>query len=387
MLLGLLPLFILAHFTHHLMGALLTPLLPFIRNEFALDYTQVGGLVSAFTIAYGVSQLPGGWLADRLGARLLIVIGVSGVALFGLLVGLSVNYLMMLIFLVFMGLLGGGYHPAASPLISDLVDPNRRGRALGIHQIGGTASYFLAPLIAAGIAAALGWRGSFITVASITMIFGIILYVLLGRQLHAGEVKVKPITTTAVAAFPGQRRRLVAFLVMAIMTQALLFSLLQFIPLFTVDNFGVSEEVGAAMLALATSAGFWGGPLGGYISDRLGKVRLALGLCFIAGPFVFLLNLSSLGWSISAVLIIIGMAHYTMLPIAESFLISKTSERNRSTVLGVYYLCSRGGPGLIAPVMGYIIDHYGFYTNFALTGAVLLIVTLGCAAFLWSSRD
>jgi len=112
-----------------------------------------------------------------------------------------------------------------------------------------------------------------------------------------------------------------------------------------------------------------------------------LGLCFIAGPFVFLLNLSSLGWSISAVLIIIGMAHYTMLPIAESFLISQTSERNRSTVLGIYYLCSRGGPGLLAPVMGYIIDHYGFYTNFALIAAVLLVVTLGCAAFLWSSRE
>jgi len=383
----LLPLFILAHFTHHLMGALLTPLLPFIRNEFSLDYTQVGGLVSAFTIAYGISQLPGGWLADRLGARLLIVIGVSGVALFGLLVGLSTSYLMMLVFLVFMGLLGGGYHPAASPLISDVVDPNRRGRALGIHQIGGTASFFLAPLIAAGIAAALGWRGSFIAVASVTMIFGIMLYVLLGRQLYARKAKVKPTTTTAVAAFPGQRRRLVVFLVLAIINQAFLFSLLQFVPLFTVDNFGVSEEVGAAMLALATSAGFWGGPLGGYLSDRLGRVRLALGLCFIAGPFVFLLNLSSLGWSISAVLIIIGMAHYTMLPIAESFLISQTSERNRSTVLGIYYLCSRGGPGLLAPVMGYIIDHYGFYTNFALIAAVLLVVTLGCAAFLWSSRE
>ena len=37
---GLVPLFILAHFSYHLIGGLLQPLLPSIRDEFALGYTQ-----------------------------------------------------------------------------------------------------------------------------------------------------------------------------------------------------------------------------------------------------------------------------------------------------------------------------------------------------------
>lgn len=66
---GLVPLFVLAHFSHHVLTALTVPLLPFIRNDFALDYTQAGLVVSSFSLAYGIGQLPAGWLADRAGAR------------------------------------------------------------------------------------------------------------------------------------------------------------------------------------------------------------------------------------------------------------------------------------------------------------------------------
>ena len=90
----------LAHLAHHLVTALPVPLLPFIRDEFALDYTRAGLVISAFGIVYGASQLPAGWLADRIGARLLISAGIIGVAVTGLLVGLSQTYLMLIIFLV-----------------------------------------------------------------------------------------------------------------------------------------------------------------------------------------------------------------------------------------------------------------------------------------------
>lgn len=63
--------------------------MPFIRDEFSLDYTQAGWILSAFTLAYGLSHLPAGWLSDRLGPRLMIAIGISGVAFFAILTGLA----------------------------------------------------------------------------------------------------------------------------------------------------------------------------------------------------------------------------------------------------------------------------------------------------------
>ena len=98
----MLPFFVLAHGAHHLITALPAPLLPFIRNEFNLDYTQAALVITAFTLSYGFSQLPAGWLADRLGARVLIAVGICGVALMGLLVSFSNSYILMLIFLALM---------------------------------------------------------------------------------------------------------------------------------------------------------------------------------------------------------------------------------------------------------------------------------------------
>jgi len=385
---GLLPLFVLAHFGHHLLTALPIPLLPMIRSDFALDYTQSGLVISAFSLSYGIGQLPAGWLADRIGPRILITIGICGVALAGLLVGLSQTYIMMIVFLGLMGILGGGYHPASSPLISASVEPKNRGRALGFHMIGGSASFFLAPLIAAAIAITWGWRGSFIALAVPTAVFGIVFYVLLGRRLVTKKAEHR-ITSSHndVPPTPGRLRRLVSFIILSTFTQAVIFSTISFIPLFLVDHFGISKETAAALIALVFSAGLWAGPLGGYLSDRLGEVPVILAVCFITGPIIYLLNLMPYGWGIGALLVIIGMILYVRMPVSEAYIISHTSERHRSTILGIYYFSAMEGGGILTPVMGYLIDQFGFYPSFTIAGAALLAVTLVCSIWLWGSRD
>ncbi len=215
--LGLIPLFVLAHFGHHLLAALLAPLLPYIRSDFALNYTQAGWLVLACNFSYGAAQLPAGWLADRIGPRIMLAISTVGVALSGLLVGLSSTYIIMAIFLILLGITGGGYHPAAAPLLAASVEPKHLGRVLGIHQIGGSASYFLAPLIAAGIAAAFGWRGSFLAISIPVLIFGIVFYVILGRLGYTRKAKKRISSSqTETQPAPGHLRRLIAFLTMSI---------------------------------------------------------------------------------------------------------------------------------------------------------------------------
>jgi len=367
--------------------ALLTPLLPYIRNDFSLSYTQVGGLLLAYNLAYGVSQLPAGWMADRVGPRIMLTTGVAGVAVAGLLIGFSPTYVILALLLVLLGLAGGGYHPAAAPLVSASVKPENRGRALGLHQIGGTGSFFLAPLIAAGIAGALGWRGTFLAIAIPTIIFGIIFSVLLGRLGYTKKAKQgTPISHTETLPAPGRLHRLVAMVTLGIASMVLVYSTISFIPLYIVDYFGASEEAAAAMLSLVFFGGLWAGPLGGYLSDRLGRVPVILAVGFIAGPALYLLNLASFGVGLSVVLIIIGMAMHLGMPVVEAYIISHTSERRRSTVLGIYYLGSRGGPA-IAPAIGYLIDRYGFYTTFSVVGVALLAITIVCAIFLWGSRD
>jgi len=375
-----------AHCGHHLLTAIPTPLLPLIRSEFALNYTQSGLVISAFTLAYGIGQLPAGWLADRIGPRIVLTTGVCGVAIAGLLVGYSQTYLMLLAFLALMGLLGGGYHPAASPMISSSVEPKNRGRALGLHMIGGSASYFLAPLIAVAIATAWGWRGSFIGLAVPTMVFGVVFYILLGRWAVTSKTKHKTLSDTEAPSPPGRLRRLVWFIILSTSNQAIVLSAISFIPLFLVDYFGISEETAGASMALIYSAGLWAGPLGGYLSDRLGRVPVMLAVCFIAGPAIYLFNLAPYGLGTSALLVIIGVIVYVRMPVSEAYIVSQTSEHNRSTILGIYFFSSMEGGGVLTPVMGYLIDQFGFYPSFTIAGAALLITTFICSIVLWGDR-
>ncbi len=378
----------LAHFGHHLLTALPIPLLPMIRSDFALDYTQSGLVISAFSLSYGIAQLPAGWLADRIGPRILITIGICGVALAGLLVGLSQTYIMMIVFLVLMGVLGGGYHPASPPLISASVEPKNRGRALGFHTIGGSASYFLAPLIAAAIATVWGWRGSFIVLAVPTIVFGIVFYVLLGRWADTKKTEHR-VTDGDNEAPPSPRRlhRLVPFIILSTFTAAVILSTISFIPLFLVDHFGVGEEAAAALIAVIYSAGLWASPLGGYLSDRLGRVPVVLTVCFIAGPVIYLLNLVPYGLGIGAVLVFIGMIIYIRMPVSEAYIVDQTSKHHRSSILGIYYFGSMEGAGILTPVMGYLIDQLGFYSSFTIASTALVAVTLVCSIWLWASRD
>jgi MFS family permease len=386
--LGMVLLFAFAHLGHHMPGALIAPLSPFIRDYFTLDYTYTAWVASSYLIFYGISQLPGGWFADRIGPRIMITIGISGVAIAGLLAGLAANYIMLIIFLALAGLLGGGYHPSSVPLISGLNDPQKRGRALGVHQIGGAASHFLAPLIASALVLIWGWRGAFITPSIIIFLFGIAFFILLSRQNYKGKVDTHIAydqkETTGTSAVPP---RLIAFLVFAIVVDFLLGSTVIFIPLFLVDHFKFSNEVAAVTLSVVYSAGLWAGPLSGYLSDRVGSVPVLLIVSLLACPVILYFNMLPYGWTVYLFLLVIGMAHYSRMPVNEIFLISNAPEKHRSTILGIYYFGSRGGPGIITPLIGYLTDTYGFGVSFTAIGAAIFVVTVVCGIIIWKKRE
>jgi MFS family permease len=384
---GLVPLFVLAHCGHHLLTALPVPLLPMIRSDFGLDYTRSGLVISAFILSYGIAQVPAGVLADRVGPRILITAGILGVALAGLLVGFSHTYLTMIVFLVVMGLLAGGYHPATPPLIFATVKPENLGRALGLHMIGGSVSFFLAPLIAAGIGATYGWRGPFIALAVPAGAVGIALYVILGQRGLAKKSQPKT-GPSQKESTPGQGRlgKLVYFIFLTTCTHAVLFSTMSFIPLFLVDHFLVPKATAAALIAIIYSAGLWVGPIAGYLSDHWGRARLVLTVCTITGPLIYLLNLAPYRWGIVVLLLVMGITIYVRLPVSEAYILGQTSEHHRSTVLGIYYFGNREGGGIFTPIMGYLIDHHGFNLTFTIAGAAVVSVAVVCS-FLLTKAD
>jgi MFS family permease len=378
----------LAHFGHHVVGAMLRPLMPMIRTDLGLSYTQSGFVLSAFAITAGFSQLPAGWLADRFGPRLMVVVGVSGVAVVGLLIGLSHSFVALIAFLVLAAILGGGYHPASVSAISALTQPERRGRALGLHLIGGSSTFWVVPLIAAPIAVTWGWRSSYVALTIPIIILGFALYVLIGRRT---QFQVNELQTTGgdVPTAPSriQWRKLAPFLVMTVATGTMIQSVSGYLSLYAVDGLGVSEVTAAMIVAITPAVGLFAAPLGGYISDRVGGVPVLTVVSFAAIPLIYLLAVVPNVLALAAVMFVMGIVSYTRMPTSEAYLVGNTPLRRRSTILGIYFFAGAEVSGLLTPVVGTLIDWVGFASSFKIVSATLAVIAVVCALLLWRNRE
>lgn len=384
---GLLPLFCLAHFGHHVVGAMLRPLMPMIRSDFGLSYTQSGLLMSAFSLTSGISQLPAGWLADRFGSRLMVLVSVSGVALVGLLIGISHSYIALVVFLVLAAILGGGYHPASIAAISLSVPSEYRGRAFGFHFIGGSSAFWIVPLLAAPIAVAWGWRGSYLTLTIPTIILGVLLYIIIRRrrQTQASESPVAGNESTTTPAHI-RWRQLAPFVIMSVAIGTIVQSVSAYLSLYAVDNLGVAEAVAAMLMSIAPAVSLLAAPVGGYLSDRFGSVPVLLVISFCVIPLVYLLGRAPSVAILTTLLVATGIVSSARMPTSESYIAGKTPPRRRATLFGIYFFASTEVSGLLTPVMGNLIDRFGFPSSFAMASMAMAVVAVVCSIFLWKNR-
>jgi FSR family fosmidomycin resistance protein-like MFS transporter len=151
-----------AHFVSHYYILLLAPLLPFVRAEYGVSYTEIGFAFAAFNVVSTVLQTPVGFLVDWLGARILLIAGLAiGAAAFTV-AGLVDSFWVMV---AMFGLAGVGntvYHPADYALLSHHVPSDRIGQAFSVHTFAGMLGSAVAPASLLMMQSLWGWRGAFV---------------------------------------------------------------------------------------------------------------------------------------------------------------------------------------------------------------------------------
>jgi FSR family fosmidomycin resistance protein-like MFS transporter len=387
---GLLPLFMVAHFGHHVVGAMLSPLLPMIRDDLHLNYTEAGLIVSVFSIVGGAAQLPAGWLADRIGTRPMILISVSGVAVGGLLIGLSHTYGMLLVLLGITALATGGYHPSAAAAISSFTPEKLRGRALGLHLIGGTSSFWVTLLVVAPMAMAWTWRVPYIVLSIPVMVLGVILFFLMGRRNKADAREAslsrakEPITETGPVKI--RWRVFLPFLALTVGTAMIMQSVGAYYSLFAKDELGVSSSGVVLLMAISPFVGVFIAPLGGYLSDRFGAAPVVLGSALVAGPILFAMSKVGGVAVFAMLLVIIGVVNMARAPSAEAYFVTQIPPKRRATILGIYFFAGAELAGVMTPLAGRLLDSYGFGP--VLVGAAIaqVALTVICSFALRSAR-
>ncbi|MFC1948927.1 MFS transporter [Chloroflexota bacterium] len=396
---GLLPLFIIAHFGHHAVSSMMRPLTPMIRNSLKLDYTQVGWMNTAFGLTTGLSQLPAGRLADRFGARVMVLLGVTGVAVFGFFIGFTNSFTWLIVFLVLSSLMGGGYHPASAAAISTSVPAENRGRALGIHLIGGTSAFWIVPLIATPIAAAFSdWRSPYLILTAPIAILGVALYILIGKRSKAIIARRQQEREAGVEP-PASPQKinwgvLAPFIIISIATGTTVQAVSSYLSLYATDVLLLSDATAGLLMSITPGIGFFAAPFGGYLSDRFGGIRVILAVSFISVPLIYLIGQSPNTAILVLLMVAMGLTMNTRMPTSESFIAGNTPENRRATVLGIYYFAGTGVAAPLAPAIGKLIEKLqvpgnvaiGFHRTFAIAAGVTGTITVLSALFLWRFR-
>jgi MFS family permease len=134
---------------------------PRIQEYLQISPQEWGWVVGVFAIAYGVFEIPGGWMADHFGPRIILTRIVLWWSAFTALTGTVSSYPALLLTRFSFGAGEAGAFPNAAASIASWFPATERGRAFGFlsmaMQIGGG----LSPLLVVPIQIRFGWRASF----------------------------------------------------------------------------------------------------------------------------------------------------------------------------------------------------------------------------------
>jgi len=364
--------FSLAHFSHHVTNSMLNPLLPLIRDTFALSYTESGFAVSAYSLSLGLANAPMGVLADRIGPRRvlaggLVLLGIASVAL-----ALAGAYWQLLLLLIGMGIVSGTYHAPAASLLSRSFPERGRGAAMGFHITGGHFSFFAVPLIAGSLAAATGtWRTPYLWFAAAPILSGLVVWAAAPKAHTAPAARGR---MDALRDLVAVARKVGPVVGLSISFQVGFAAFLAFLSVYMVDARGVGIVLASALFSVPNLGGLFGAPLGGWLSDRLGRRRvIALGLA-ILGPLVWVFTVTPTELVILP-LIVIGLVSSLRQTVTEVLVAESASVERRATTLGAYYLLSAEVGGLAAPILGALATAIGIAAAFSAIGVLLVVLS------------
>jgi MFS family permease len=154
-----------------------------MEPDLGFNDSQMGILLSAFFWSYCFTQIPMGWLAERIGGHRVLAGALAVWALATMLLGLAHSFYMLLSLRVLLGVGESAGFPCVSKIMAAAVPPDGLGLANGIVAF----AYLLGPAVgtyAGGwLMVHFGWRSAFVVFGALSLLW------LLPWSRVAGEVR------------------------------------------------------------------------------------------------------------------------------------------------------------------------------------------------------
>jgi len=275
-----------AHWVSHFHIFVLPMLFPFLKEQLGTGYIELGFALTVFAVISGLTQAPIGYLADHIGARIILLLGLTlgGISLIGL--GLHLSYPWLIGCAALLGLANSVYHPANYAILSAHMNEARMGRAFSIHTFAGFLGGAVAPAIVAALVATIGGHGALMVSGAAGPLVAVLLLAIGVPDAHNAGRK---------AAGAGAAQQ--AVITPALVLLTIFFTLLS-LSSAGIGNFGVvalmsgyAATYSTANLALTAylGASAVGVLAGGFLADHTRRHGQVAAACFAANAAIVLM--------------------------------------------------------------------------------------------------
>ena len=251
------------------------PLLPDISSEFGFTLEQGGTLATGFTLGLATAGLVGGFLADRLSRRNILVIAVLTYSVGTLGVPLASGFVDMSAYRLLSGV-GEGIHAAALYAVVGAFFFHKRAVAAGVVGVSFGLGIFLGPLVGTQIVSSLeDWRGPFYVFASVGLVMAVLMLTVVSRGLTEAVTGKAERSTQAFDHVPASplNRNTVGLGVACAVSGPVFYGFLGLYPTLLEEELGFTAGEAAFALSMAGFGAMMALPAG-WLGDRYDQRKL-----------------------------------------------------------------------------------------------------------------
>ncbi len=360
-------------------GTTRAPFLLDIAHDLDVSMPLVANLVSLTATAWGITSALGGWLSDRIGRRLLLIVAPIVLAVFMVLQATSGSFATVALWATLSGAAAGTLMGLMMTEVSVHVEDRQRGRALGWVMSGQSLTLLVGVPLAAAVGAMIGWRGWLVCVGALAAVSS---FALLATVPKAAPVPSGVRPPRASQALSPQIWGLLATGVAERICYGLA---VVYYATFLQMTYGLSLAALAIPLAIFAVGNVVGTIIGGQLADRL-RDRLMTYSVFMVISGVAAVALFA--WHPSAnVSIVIGFLYVFANALGRPSLMAcyaAVPEQVRGTVMGFSGAAASVG-WVGAAALGAFIIGLGGFEGF---GPLTLALGVAAAAIaLWCRRQ
>jgi len=351
---------------------------PLYASEFTNSLFLIGFAVSGYFIIRMFSEIPWGLLSDKTGRKKPIIMGAILEMIGAALGGAASSVYHLILGRIFWGVGSAAYFCVGTSAIADLFPKEKRGSALGAFQGIQSLGMAFGAYLSGHIVLSIGYGNLFYTCAAILFVT-LVLFLSLSLKSPNSESKINAKSTRITDVF-----RIFANPVM-IVVSVMIFSLMiqnsglmnSTFPLYLKFDLNMSVIDVGTLSALVTIGTASGNIVGGWLSDKIGRLRV-LGSAFVFGAIgLFLMPSANSFWTLAPLAGLAGLCFGFVYSVAPVLVSENFSSSIRGMAIGVYRtsfdIGGFLGPFVTATVATFSSNRVAFYFVSALLSLNILV--------------